>query len=265
MARSFVAKARLPNGRLLLPRGKSEVVRPTPNGAMILVNVLHPGDWGGIMGLAGKMQRLARLSARGDITIRAIDHNSLVKLMDELPGLSSALLATMGQRIRDDAAHLSATLQHVGAVGLEDVAAHCSPHERVMLDTIRHRVAAAESLSQIMDFVFDSIPHEDDLRMTLVFLADAAGPPGQPMVACELRAVGVAGKLRRGSRRQPGGRIVSHVGAFDRESSGRIRLQSSLQSGCGQTREGRLAIKHDCAAARRQSNGRISGSQCAAR
>ena len=43
--------------------------------------------------------------------------------MDEMPGLSSALLASMGQRIRDDAADLSATLQHVGAVGLEDVAA----------------------------------------------------------------------------------------------------------------------------------------------
>ena len=65
MARSSVAKARPAEWTFVVTSGKSEVVRPAPNGAMILVNVLHPGDWGGIMGLAGKMQRLARMLAAG--------------------------------------------------------------------------------------------------------------------------------------------------------------------------------------------------------
>ena len=155
--------------------GQSEVVRAAPDGTLILVNVLQPGDWGGIMALVGKGTRLARLLARGDTVVRAIDHDSLVRLMDRLRGLSAALLDSMGQRIRDDTAHLSATLQHVRAVGLDDIAEHCSPHERLMLDTIRHRVAAAESLSQIMDFVFATIPADGDIRMTLAFLEDLGG------------------------------------------------------------------------------------------
>ena len=155
--------------------GQAEVVRTAPDGSMIMVNVLQPGDWGGIMGLTGKGKRLARLSARGDTVVRAIGHDQLVKLMDVLPGLGAALLASMGQRMRDDAAHLTATLQHVGAVGLDEDVSHYSPNERIMLDTIRHRVAAAESLSQIMDYVFDSIPHEQDVRMTLAFLEDPGG------------------------------------------------------------------------------------------
>lgn len=154
-------------------QGEVEVIKTAVNGTMIQVNVLKPGEWGGIMGLLGQGPRMARLLARGDVMILAIEHSRLVQLMDQVPGLSAGLLTCMGSRIRDDAAHLLATLQYVRAIGLDNIAAHCSAHERLMLDTVRHRVAAAESLSEIMDFVFESIKQEGHCdRLTLVFLED---------------------------------------------------------------------------------------------
>lgn len=159
----------------VITTGQVEVVKTAPNGALIVVNVLGPGEWAGIMGMTGQGPRMARLLARGQVTVRAIDHLLLMRLMAELPGISAGLLGCLVRRISEASTHLTATLQHVRAVGLDDIAEHSSPRERLMLDTIRHRVAAAESPCQIMDFVFDSIPHEDDVRMTLTFLEDAGG------------------------------------------------------------------------------------------
>ena len=153
--------------------GKVEVVKTARDGAMILVNVLEPGDWGGIMGILGQGARMASLLARSEVEVLAIYHHQLVSLLDEVPGFAAGLLDCMGHRIRTDSAHLSTTLQYVRAVGLDDLSAHCSPQERLMLDTIRHRVAAAESLGEIMDFVFESFRNNCHCdRMSLVFLEE---------------------------------------------------------------------------------------------
>ena len=83
------------------------------------------------------------------------------------------LLACMSRRLGEDAIHLAATLRYVSVAGPEDVYRHCSPDERLMLETVRHRVAVAESLGEIMDFLFESTRREQDCdRMSLMFLED---------------------------------------------------------------------------------------------
>lgn len=60
-------------------------------------------------------------------------------------------------------------------MGLDPVAVHCSPEERLMLDTIRQHLVSADSLDQIMERVFATIPHEPGVRMALAFLDDPGG------------------------------------------------------------------------------------------
>ena len=153
--------------------GEVEVTKRARDGAMIQVNVLHPGDWGGMMSLFNNMRRSARLVAREDVEIRVLGHDDLAKILQKEPSLAMGLLALMSQRLAQDAIHLAATLRHVSVVEPEDVYQHFSPDERLMLETIRHRVAAAESLNEIMDFVFESIHRVRACdRMSLLFIED---------------------------------------------------------------------------------------------
>ena len=161
-------------GIFVIISGEIGIVRQRPGGTAILVNVLRSGDWGGIMGLLGNHPPMARLIARGEVIVRAIRRDALIELMEDLKGFSAGLLACLGQRIHDDSLHLSAALHRVTARDPE-VAEHCSPHERLMLDTIRQRVVAADSLEEIMEFVFDAIPHEPGMRMALSFVEDPGG------------------------------------------------------------------------------------------
>ena len=153
--------------------GEVEVIKTVRDGVMIQVNLLQPGQWGGITGFTGQQYRMARLLSRGKTEILTIEHHQLVELLDTVPGLAAGFLACLGERIHDDNIHLAASLETARAVGLDTISAHCTPPERLMLDTIRHRVAAAESLQEIMNFVFDSVrqvSHCD--RLTLTFLEE---------------------------------------------------------------------------------------------
>jgi signal transduction histidine kinase/CRP-like cAMP-binding protein len=151
--------------------GEVEVVKTARSGVMIQVNVLQPGQWGGITGLTGQQRRMARLLSRGEVEILSIDHSELIALLDDVPALAAGFLACMGGRIHDDNIHLAASLESARAVGLDAISADCTPLERLMLDTIRHRVAAAESLHEIMDYVFDSVLQVSVCdRLTLAFI-----------------------------------------------------------------------------------------------
>ncbi len=153
--------------------GEVEVIKTVRDGVMIQVNLLQPGQWGGITGLTGQKYRMARLLSRGKTEILTIEHNDLMELLDTVPGLAAGFLACMGRRIHDDNIHLAASLESARAVGLDAISAHCTPRERLMLDTIRHRVAAAESLNEIMNFVYDSVRQVSPCdRLTLTFIEE---------------------------------------------------------------------------------------------
>ena len=59
--------------------GEVEVLKTAKDGAMIQVNVLRPGNWGGMMSLLSDMPRMARLVARGDVELRVLGHEDLAR------------------------------------------------------------------------------------------------------------------------------------------------------------------------------------------
>jgi len=152
--------------------GEIAVIKKAVDGTFVQVNVLRRGDWGGMMSLFENAPRSARLKARGDVELLALFDEDLVRLLEDTPGLSTGLIGLMSRRLRADAVHLAATLRYVNVTGL-DVYEDCSPEERLLLDTINHRVGAGESLEAIMDFLFDSFRRLGKCdRMTLAFIED---------------------------------------------------------------------------------------------
>ena len=157
----------------IVAAGEVAVVKSARDGARIQVTTLERGDWGGMMSLFERSPRSARLLARTDAELWGLDHQALEELLGTVPGLAMGLLGFMSKRLRMDAVHLAATLRHVSLAGLEGIYEACTPDERLMLDTINHRVAAAESLDAIMNFLFDSIRQIGDCdRLGLAFVED---------------------------------------------------------------------------------------------
>ncbi len=153
--------------------GEIAVLKKAKDGATIQVTTLRRGDWGGMMSLFERAPRSAKLVARTDAELWRLDHDALEVLLRTVPGLATGLLGFMSRRLRMDAVHLAATLRYVSAGGLEDIYEQCSPEERLILDTINHRVAASESLDEIMSFLFDAIRQIGDCdRMTLAFVEE---------------------------------------------------------------------------------------------
>ena len=154
-------------------RGEVAVIKKAVDGAFIQVTVLGAGDWGGMMSLFEDAPRSARLQARGAVELWALYHDDLERLLAAVPALATELLGFMSRRLRMDSVHLAATLRHINLAGYEQVYAESSPQERLILDTINHRVAAAESLDEIMTFLFDSLSQFSPCdRLTLAFIED---------------------------------------------------------------------------------------------
>lgn len=153
--------------------GEVEVIKGAKDGALIQVNILRPGDWGGMMSLFNRTPRSAQLVARGNVEFHTLGHDDLTDLLETAPSLTMGLLTCMSRRLSEDAIHLAATLRYLTVSGYDEVYKCCTPQERIMLDTISHRAAAAESLNEIMEFLFDSIQRFGNCdRMTLAFLED---------------------------------------------------------------------------------------------
>ena len=127
------------------------------------------------MSLFGSHPRSARLQARRHTEVVTLDYEALEELLESMPRLAMGLLGIMSRRLEVDAIHLAATLRSINVTGLQEFYEQSSPEERLLLDTINHRVAAAESLSEIMDFLYRSIRliSPCDL-MTLSFLDERA-------------------------------------------------------------------------------------------
>ena len=157
----------------IVAEGEVAVIKAAKDGTLIQVTTLGPGDWGGMMSLFEHAPRSAKLEARTNVELWMLDHVALEQLLTTIPGLAMGLLGFMSRRLRVDAVHLAATLRYVNVAGLEEIYEQCSPPERLILDTINHRVAAAESLDEIMNFLFESVTQIGDCdRMTLAFVED---------------------------------------------------------------------------------------------
>ncbi len=155
--------------------GEIAVIKKARDGSSIEVNALRTGDWGGMMSLFGSHPRSARLVVRRDTELLALDYEALELLLEQMPQLAMGLLGVMSRRLEVDAIHLAATLRSVNVTGLQEFYRQSTPEERLLLDTIHHRVAIAESLGEIMAFLYDSIRliSPCDL-MTLSFLDERA-------------------------------------------------------------------------------------------
>ena len=206
--------------------GEVEVLKTAKDGAMIQVNVLQRGNWGGMMSLLSGMPRMARLVARGNVELRVLGHEDLAKLLEIEPSLTMGLLAYMSGRLSEDAIHLAATLRHTSFAGPEDVYRHCSHDERLMLEAVRHRVAVAESLGEIMDFLFESTRREQDCdRMSLMFLEDDGSravshwtrTSYSPLILPAGFKEDLAGSLLEESLNMGGPRIVNDLVQYSRD------------------------------------------------
>ena len=223
--------------------GEIAVIKKARDGSSIEVNVLRTGDWGGMMSLFGSHPRSARLVVRRDTELLTLDYEALELLLERMPRLAMGLLSVMSRRLEIDAIHLAATLRSVNVSGLQEFYEQSTPEERLLLDTIHHRVAAAESLGEIMAFLYDSIRliSPCDL-MTLSLLDDRATRLTVHWVRGEgdLRAIapGHAGDLTDSSLRRcletgrP--RVVNDLRGYLRDKPGshltRILVDEGMQS-----------------------------------
>lgn len=156
----------------IVTRGEVAVIKRARDGSFIEVTILGVGDWGGMMSLFGNAPRSARLQARGEVEILALDYTALEGLLAVTPKLAIGLLGFMSRRLQVDAIHLAATLRSINVTGLEEFYRQSTPEERLVLDTINHRVAAAESLDEIMRFLFDSIRTLSPCDLMLLYFLD---------------------------------------------------------------------------------------------
>lgn len=148
-------------------------VLKSAGGTLIQVAALKPGDFGGMMSVFERNPRSATLQARGPVQLWMLDHDTFQQLIQRNPALSMKMLAMLSNRTRRDSHTLAETLRYVEAEGLQEIYQECSPEERLILDTINRKVASAESLDAVMNFVFESIqPISKCDRMSVAFIEE---------------------------------------------------------------------------------------------
>jgi signal transduction histidine kinase len=158
----------------IVAEGELAVMKQAEGGP-VQVASLGEGDFGGMMSLFESQPRSATLIARADTTLWVLDHDTFTRLLEANADLSRHMLRFMSKRLRRDTGDLAATLSYVAVSGLEDLYQECSPEERLILDTINRKVAAAESLSSLIDFLFDSLRRiSPTSRVALAFVEEQA-------------------------------------------------------------------------------------------
>ncbi len=184
-------------GRWMFIVGSGEVgvVSRAEDGTEVQIAVLRRGDCGGMMSLFEDTPRSATLRARNAVELWTLDHATFQQLLQTSTSLSSAMLAFMSQRLREDAQNLATSLRYVSVLGLEEIYHECSPQERLILDTINVKVASAQTLDDLMDFVFRSMQRIGPCdRVSLAFLEE----DGQRVVAHWVRTTYESAFLREG-------------------------------------------------------------------
>ncbi|NIA16295.1 MAG: cyclic nucleotide-binding domain-containing protein, partial [Nitrospiraceae bacterium] len=157
----------------IVASGEVRVEKSAEDGGVVQVAVLKTGDVGGMQSLFEKRPRTATLRAHTDTQLWVLDHATFQQLIETNPGMAMAMLAFMSGLMRQDSQNLAMTLQYVGNEGLRETYERCSPEERLVLDTIIGKVMAAESLDDVMNFLFDSIRQFSPCnRISVAFLQD---------------------------------------------------------------------------------------------
>ncbi len=137
--------------------GELAVLKNAEGESPIQVALLHPGDFGGMMSLFDQEPRSATLVARSPTRLWILSHETFEELLQANHAFAMKMLRFLSQRMRRDSHNLAATLRYTHVSGLDKVYVECSPQERLILDTINHKVAAANSLDEVMNFYFDSM------------------------------------------------------------------------------------------------------------
>ena len=157
----------------IVARGDVVVIKEAEGGSPVRIATLQPGDWGGMMSLFERAPRSATLQAKGDVELWVLSHDIFQELLDDIPGMASGMLQFLSRRLRHDSFTLASTLQYVDAMGLEAIYRECSPQERLILDTINQRISGAESLDEIMNFLYESIGRVGACdRLSLAFIVE---------------------------------------------------------------------------------------------
>ncbi len=201
--------------------GEVAVIKQAEDEQPILVAVLRSGEFGGMMSLFERQPRSATLRARGNVLLWVLDHPAFQRLMETCSDVSREMLAFMSRRMREDTHHLAQSLQYVTLSGLEEFYQACDPQERVILDEVNHRVAAAQSLGEIIDYLFDATGRISPTnRVALAFVEDDGGR----VVAHYARADYEPLRLKPGYAEDLAGSSLRHV-----IESGTPRVINDLQ------------------------------------
>jgi hypothetical protein len=137
-------------------QGEVAVLKRASDGQEVQVAVLRPGDVGGTIAIFGQGTRTATLVARAAVELWVLDRSSFERALQEHPEVAHGMLSYMSQQLRRTTADMARTLGHVSASGLEAFYEACSPQERLALDRVNQQVAAAASLSHLIDFLFEA-------------------------------------------------------------------------------------------------------------
>ena len=156
----------------IIEEGTVGVVKRTETGIPIQVSTLTHNDFGGLLSMFEDtpQPRSASMIARTHVKAWTIKSEVLAELARQNGEVSLQLLRYLSGRVRRDNQNLAHSLHQIsGGAKCED----CTPEERLILDTINHKVATAESLEEILDFLFDSIRQIGECdRLSIAFLQE---------------------------------------------------------------------------------------------
>ena len=86
----------------IVKSGELRVMKATQAGQSVEIEVLRPGDFGGVMSLFTQEPRSATLQAKGDVELWVLDHATFQTLLEGSPALANAMLAFMTHHLRDE-------------------------------------------------------------------------------------------------------------------------------------------------------------------
>lgn len=160
---------------LVVDEGEVAILKRAEGGVPIYVSTLRRGDFGGLISMfeEDNPPRTASMVARTPVRAWRIENRTVINLVRTNPEVAMSMLCYLSKRVRRDNSNLARTLERVQQNGLAEVYESCSPEERLILDTINHKVSGADSIEDILAVLFEcfrQIGHCD--RLSLAFLQE---------------------------------------------------------------------------------------------
>ena len=84
----------------ILKEGKVKIYRQTPEGKEIILNIIHPGELFGELGIAGQEEREEIAEVMEDAVICIIPLQEMHELMQSMPSLNTEILKQLGSRVK---------------------------------------------------------------------------------------------------------------------------------------------------------------------